>query len=80
MWPALKRLSLGVTLILAAAGLLLLSDSPQPNALGAKPAGTPTRLPRIAMFQMSSQPIIDEGARGVMEGLKELGLEPGTGF
>ena len=80
MWPALKRLSLGVTLILAAAGLLLLSDSPQPNALGAKPAGAPTRLPRIAMFQMSSQPIIDEGARGVMEGLKELGFEPGTGF
>jgi ABC-type uncharacterized transport system substrate-binding protein len=69
MWDALKRLSLGVGLITLAAAVLLLSD------LGRR--ARPTHLPEIAILQQSSQPVLDEGVEGIIEGLAAHGFVDG---
>ncbi|MEK6257383.1 MAG: ABC transporter substrate-binding protein [Planctomycetota bacterium] len=83
MFDTLKRLSLGVSLILLASVVLLLSDAPRRTKLIREPdsqAGQPPRstVMKVAMMQMASQPIIDEGAAGVLAGLKEAGFVEGT--
>lgn len=80
MWHTLQRLSLGIFLILLASAILLFSETPKqkpgdPQTLGA--ASAPARVMRVAMFQMASQPIIDEGAAGVLESLQEAGFVDG---
>ncbi|MGD9765023.1 MAG: ABC transporter substrate-binding protein [Candidatus Binatia bacterium] len=69
MWATLKRLVLGLVLILAASAVLLLSDSGR---------GRATRVaPRIAIVQHASQGIIDEGVGGMLEGLAGQGFADG---
>jgi ABC-type uncharacterized transport system substrate-binding protein len=77
MWHTLKRLSLGLFLIALASAVLLISEKPRPKASDKSPvaaAPDPARPLRVAMFQMASQPILDEGANGVIESLKEAGF------
>ena len=79
MFDSLKRLSLGISLIVLASVVLLLSDAPRRTKLIREPdsqTGQPTRsiVIKVAMMQMVSQLIIDEGAAGVLEGLKETGF------
>lgn len=70
MWFAIKRLSLGLSLIVLAGSFLLLSDWSQrrPRA---------NRVPRLAVLQHSSQTILDEGVRGMIAGLAEHGFVDG---
>ncbi len=79
MWQSLQRLSLGLFLILAASAILLLSETPRAkNPPNVESAANPTpRIRRVAMFQMASQPILDEGAAGVLESLKLAGYVEG---
>jgi ABC-type uncharacterized transport system substrate-binding protein len=71
MWHVVRRLLLGLVLIgLASAGLLL-SDTTRRDAEVERAA------PRIAILQHASQPIIDEGVRGMLEGLAAGGYEDG---
>lgn len=65
-----KRLWLGPTLIAAASAVLLLSD------LGHRSASD-RRVPRIAVLQHASQPMIDEGVRGMLDGLAGRGFVDG---
>jgi ABC-type uncharacterized transport system substrate-binding protein len=81
MGESLKRLSFGFLLIAMASAVLLLSEAPRqkPRDTTAATAesAVPTRTMRVAMFQMASQPIIDEGAQGVIDSLKEAGFVEG---
>lgn len=80
MWHTLQRLSLGIFLILLASAILLFSETPKPKpgeSVNSAAASGPARTMRVAMFQMASQPIIDEGAAGVLESLKEAGFVDG---
>jgi len=70
MWAVVKRLTLGMSLIVLAAAVLLVSD------LGRrKPGGT--RGPHVAILQHASQPIIDDGVRGMLDALAEHGFVDG---
>lgn len=72
MRHTLKRLSLGLASIAVACAVLLLSD-----LSGRK---RPARaLPRVAVLQHASQPIIDEGYAGLIEGLAAGGYAEGQG-
>jgi ABC-type uncharacterized transport system substrate-binding protein len=76
LWPAVKRLSLGVGLIMAAALVLLAADwkhrAPPPAV---HPAAIPAagRMMRVALFQFASRPVLDDGMRGVTDALREAG-------
>jgi putative ABC transport system substrate-binding protein len=63
-----KRLWLGVTLILATSGFLLLSDRKQ-RANGSH------SVPRVAILQFSSLGVLDDGVRGLIDQLKENGYD-----
>ena len=65
----MKRLRLGVALILACAAFLLYSDKDRRAVAGS--------IPRIALVQYSSTLVLDDAARGVIEYLKEQGYENG---
>jgi ABC-type uncharacterized transport system substrate-binding protein len=67
LWFALKRLSLGIVLITAAAGVLLVSDV---RSAGSKP--------RIAILQHASTPVLDDGVRGMIDGLAQNGYQDGA--
>ena len=76
MWDSIQRLWLGLILICCCSAILLISDTPRPklgsvNAPGASVVSD--RIVRVAMFQLASNPIIDEGAAGVLLSLKEAG-------
>ena len=67
-----KRLILGITLIAAAAGILLWSD------LGARiGAKSDSTTKRIAIVQHASQPIMDDGFAGIIESLTTRGYTDG---
>ena len=70
---ALRRLSLGLFLAAAASAILLASDwsHRRPRA---------GRAPRLALFQMTSRQILDDGVRGVLEGLSQQGFREGAGL
>jgi ABC-type uncharacterized transport system substrate-binding protein len=70
MWSALKRLSLGFFLIAAASAILLFADLSHRKSAG-------VRLPRLAILQHASQPAIDEGVQGMLDGLAEAGFVDG---
>jgi putative ABC transport system substrate-binding protein len=70
MLSALKRLTLGLTLIAAAAGILLLMDLH-------RRAGGAQRLPQIAILQQASTPVLDDGVRGMIAGLDAKGYRDG---
>ncbi len=71
MWPTLRRLLLGFALIVLASAVLLLSDRNRN-----RPSASQT-LRRIAILQHASQPVLDEGVRGMIEGLAEGGFVEG---
>ncbi len=63
---ALRRLLLGLLLIALASGILLLSD------LNHRVAHSD--VPRVALFQFSTRPLLDECIGGVLDGLKAEGF------
>jgi ABC-type uncharacterized transport system substrate-binding protein len=63
---AIKRLSLGLVLIAAVSAVLLVSDV-RPTGANGKP------LVRIAILQHASTPVLDDGVRGMIDGLAEKG-------
>jgi ABC-type uncharacterized transport system substrate-binding protein len=67
---AAKRLSLGVVLIAAASSVLLVSDWNQRRSGRGE-------LPRVAVFQHASQPVLDEGIEGTLAALEALGFRDG---
>jgi len=67
---AIKRLSLGLTLIAAASGILLLMDLH-------RRAGGAQRVPQVAILQQASTPGLDEGVRGMIAGLEAKGFRDG---
>jgi hypothetical protein len=70
MWFAVKRLSLGMLLIAAGSGVLLLTD--------VRPTGPDGRSrPRIAILQQASNAMLDDGVRGMIDGLVEKGYRDG---
>jgi ABC-type uncharacterized transport system substrate-binding protein len=70
MWMTVRRLSLGVILIVLSSASLLISDWHQRRSVGAK-------LPRVAIVQHSATAVLDEGVLGVLDGLKANGLIDG---
>lgn len=68
MWFAVKRLTLGLVLIAGAAAVLLATD--------VRRAG-PGGVPRVAVFQHNSIPVLDDGVRGILDGLRDKGYRDG---
>lgn len=66
----IRRLSVGVALIALSSAVLLVSDRQRAG-------DRTTRLPRVAIFQYSSQPMLDEGIRGMLDALRDHGYENG---
>ncbi|HSG32153.1 MAG TPA: ABC transporter substrate-binding protein [Thermodesulfobacteriota bacterium] len=66
----MKRLSLSIFLIVLASSVLLLSDLNQRKR-------TKSEIPKIAMLQLSSHIILEDGIRGILDGLKEKGFIDG---
>jgi len=69
---ALRRLSLGIALLLAASAVLLLPDSGRRRGPGER------RALRVALVQHASQPIMEEGVRGMLAGLAAGGWREGA--
>ncbi|HJY84635.1 MAG TPA: ABC transporter substrate-binding protein [Candidatus Binatia bacterium] len=70
MWLVFRRLSFGFALIAFTSSVLLMSD------WNRRQSGT-KRIPRVAILQQVSQPIIDEGVQGMLAGLAESGFTDG---
>jgi ABC-type uncharacterized transport system substrate-binding protein len=70
MSNVLRRMWLGLTLIVATSGFLLLSDMKQRSA-------GPSKIPKIAVFTFSSLKVLDDTMRGVTDQLKERGYVNG---
>src|SRR5262245_26793105 len=68
MWFAVKRLFLGLILIAGASAVLLATDMTR--------SGTPD-MPRIAILQHASVPVLDDGVRGMIDGLSAKGYRDG---
>lgn len=66
----IKRTMLGVTLIVAASAGLLLSD------MGRRSTGAHSIL-RVALLQHASTPLLDDGTRGVIDGMAKDGFVEG---
>ena len=66
MSELVKRLWLGVTLIIATSAFLLLSDTGQRQAGAA---------PRVAVLQFSSMQALDDGAHGLLDSLRDHGYD-----
>jgi ABC-type uncharacterized transport system substrate-binding protein len=71
---ALKRLALGLLLIAAASAILLFADRNERS-----PALRPglNRVQRIAILQHANTPVLDEGIRGLLDGLASRGFRDG---
>ncbi len=70
MRKSLHRLWLGIALIALSSAVLLLSDWGQRRTTG-------QQLPRLAMMQYASQPLLDEGRQGIVEALADGGFVDG---
>jgi putative tryptophan/tyrosine transport system substrate-binding protein len=62
MWMIVRRLSLGVSLLVLSSISLLISDWHQRKTVGGK-------IPRVAIVQHSAHLALDEGVLGVLDGL-----------
>src|SRR5579862_4514030 len=71
--PNLKKVSLGVFLILGASGVLLYSDLGSRSNSG----GNANRQLQVALVQQTSIPTLDEGIDGVLHALKDRGFVDG---
>jgi len=74
MIAVLKKLALGLVLILASAAILLYSDLSSRRADAAPDSGRPKRL---AIVQQTSTAALDEGVRGAIDALKDRGYVDG---
>ena len=74
IWSATRRLALGLTLIVVASAVLLLSDRSQRTTSSA----AAPHIPRIAIVQHASTPVLDEGVRGMIDALAERGFRDGS--
>jgi ABC-type uncharacterized transport system substrate-binding protein len=72
VWYAVKRLSLGLALIVLASALLLVSDRDRRTTHAA--AG---RVYSVAIVQHASTPVLDAGVQGMIEGLAGAGFRDG---
>lgn len=72
MWMTVKSLSLGVALIALTSGLLLVSDWKGGRT------GFGRHVPRVAILQHASQPLLDEGVAGILAGLAAGGFTDGS--
>jgi ABC-type uncharacterized transport system substrate-binding protein len=70
MWNTLRHVCLGLTLILLVSGILLFSDLRRREPVRG-------RVPRVALFQYSSRPILDDGVQGILDVLAGHGLVDG---
>ena len=68
MWFAIQRLALGLALIAAASAVLLATDVRRSG---------PTAMPRIGILQHVSVPALDDGVRGMIDGLSANGYRDG---
>jgi ABC-type uncharacterized transport system substrate-binding protein len=76
MWHVVRRLLLGIALIVLASAGLLFSDTSRQRGRVADRGAAP--VPHVAILQHASQPIIDEGVRGMLEGLAAAGYHDGS--
>lgn len=74
MIGTLRSLALGIALIIGAACVLLFSDLGSRVANGASAVGD---IKRAAVLQHASQAVLDEGAKGLIDGLAEAGYVEG---
>jgi ABC-type uncharacterized transport system substrate-binding protein len=70
MLYAIKRLWLGVLLIVLASAILLLADRGHRRAAGGS-------VKRVAILQHANTPVLDDGVRGVIDGLASRGYRDG---
>lgn len=78
MFDALRRLSLGFTLILVAAATLLLTDLGSRKNANTMSGVTKQKTLRIALVQHSSIKAHDDGASGTIEALAQRGYAEGA--
>ncbi len=74
MWLAIKRLALGLSLVVAASAILLFSDLNRRSARTARPGED---VPQVAVLQFSSRPVLDETVSGMLDGLAREGFVEG---
>ena len=75
MWSVVKRLSLGIVLIVSAAAVLLIADR------GRRSAGTqPTKVWKIDVLEYVKVPDVEEGEHGLRAGLQEAALVDGRDY
>src|SRR5436305_819539 len=72
--PNLKKVSLGVFLIMGASGVLLYSDLASRSGGKVESAG---RQLNVAVVQQTSIPTLDEGLGGALDALKDRGYADG---
>jgi ABC-type uncharacterized transport system substrate-binding protein len=70
-WFAVRRLVLGVSLIVAASAVLLWADLDRRVTQG------PREVRRVAILQHASTTLLDDGAQGIIDGLAERGFSDG---
>jgi putative tryptophan/tyrosine transport system substrate-binding protein len=75
VWFAVKQLALGIVCILLASALLLVSDLGRRT--GTLAASRPNGPRRVAVLQFASTPPLEDGARGLLDALNELGFRDG---
>src|SRR6266513_4018945 len=78
MLDSLKRLSLGITLIAVASGILLYSDRRSRNRSQLpRQAAVAEKQFRVALVEHASQPALEDGVNGVTEALAARGYSDG---
>src|SRR5262249_57188307 len=75
VWFAVRHLALGFVCILLASALLLVSDLGRRT--GTQAASRATGPRRVAVLQYSSTPPLEDGSRGFLDALNELGFRDG---
>jgi ABC-type uncharacterized transport system substrate-binding protein len=76
---ALRRVALGLTVVIAASATLLLSDLQHRN-VSSKDAKAAGHRWKIYFIQFNDVIDVEDAAKGVMEGLRESGLRDGRDF
>jgi ABC-type uncharacterized transport system substrate-binding protein len=74
----LRRLALGILLIVAASAILLIADRGRPRARGG--SETSRKTWRVSFVQYNNTVDVEDSEKGVLDGLKEAGLVAGRDF
>jgi ABC-type uncharacterized transport system substrate-binding protein len=75
MLSAIRRLALGIILIIAASAVLLISDWGRREHKGGSTASG--KVPRVAIFQFASRPVLDDNVAGMIDALAKDGFVDG---